>query len=160
MTRHTATQQRRRARIPLDVIAERDESSRDRHKWTTTVRLGLWSGTGANVREASQALLAQLVALANSDAAKAGFDVEAAAHADLYRAEQAQVGTEVALERARLRLAGEDPPHLWPAQICPECSKPVGGETIHRGGSFYHPACLGLEAVPNDVLTDDEDPPF
>lgn len=54
----------------------------------------------------------------------------------------------------------DDLPHLWPAQDCPKCGKPVGGEVIHRAGSFYHPECLGLARPQYEPSPDDEDCPF
>ena len=54
-----------------------------------------------------------------------------------------------------------DAPHLWPAQDCGKCGQPVGGETIHSEGRFYHPACLGIVAGATDPgADDDEECPF
>lgn len=76
MTRHTAMEKRGRAPLRLDVTTERDETSGYRHKWTTTVRLGLLSASGPNLRAALAGLEAELLALACSEAAASAVAAE------------------------------------------------------------------------------------
>lgn len=78
MTRHTAPIRRVTARITLEAEGERDESDPYRHKWSTTLRFGLLSASGPNLAAAREALEAELLALASSDAATTALSVERA----------------------------------------------------------------------------------
>lgn len=91
MTRHMPPTRRSRVRLALEVDCDRDESSRSRHEWTSTLTFGLLSARGVNQREAAANLAAQILALALSPAA------------------QATLGTAEALRRSRLRAHGIDP---------------------------------------------------
>jgi hypothetical protein len=82
MTRHTATEKRGRALLRLVVTTERDEASGYRHQWTTTVRLGLLSGSGPNLKAALAGLEADLLALASSEAATSALAAERVRPAD------------------------------------------------------------------------------
>ena len=109
MTRHMPPTRRSRVRLVLEVDCDRDESSRSRHEWTSTLTFGLLSARGVNQREAAENLAAQILALALSPAAQAGLDAEAQAVHAVYVAEQATLGTVEALRRSRLRAHGIDP---------------------------------------------------
>lgn len=76
MTRYTATEKNGRARLGLDVTTNRDETSGYRHKWTTTVRLGLLSASGPNLKTALANLEAEVLALVNSEAARSALAAE------------------------------------------------------------------------------------
>ncbi len=76
MTRYTATEKNGRARLGLDVTTDRDETSGYRHKWTTTVRLGLLLASGPNLKTALSNLEAEVLALVNSEAAKSALAAE------------------------------------------------------------------------------------
>lgn len=108
MTRHMPPTRRSRVRLVLEVDCDRDESSRSRHEWTSTLTFGLLSARGVNQREAAENLAAQILALALSPAAQAGLDAEAQVVHAVYLAEQATLGTEEALRRSRLRAHGID----------------------------------------------------
>ena len=76
MTRYTATEKNGRARLGLDVTTDRDETSGYRHKWTTTVRLGLLSASGPNLKTALANLEAEVLALVSSEAARSALAAE------------------------------------------------------------------------------------
>jgi len=73
MTRHTDTIRRGKVRLVLEARTERDESSSYRHKWRTEVTFGLLRASGPNAGAAVEALLAEITALANSEAAGNAF---------------------------------------------------------------------------------------
>lgn len=76
MTRYTATEKNGRARLALDVTTDRDETSGYRHKWTTTVRLGLLSASGPNLKTALANLETEVLALVSSEAARSALAAE------------------------------------------------------------------------------------
>jgi len=124
MTRHSPT--RRPVRIPLTLEARgaRDESDSYRHKWTTTASIGLLEATGANVAEVREALLRKLEALVYSPGAAAALAAEDAARYQIFLAEQAELGTEAALARHRIRACGRDPDATQVEPEGPEDTEP------------------------------------
>lgn len=109
MTRHTATHRRSKVRLVLEARTTRDESSGYRHKWTTTATFGLLTASGPNTREAVEKLLAQLTALAHSQAAEEALARETHGRMEIFRAEVETHGAGVAELRLRARQRGEDP---------------------------------------------------
>ena len=78
MTRTSPPRRKVSATLRIEVVGERDESDSYRHKWSTTLRLGLLSASGPNLAAAREALEAELLALASSDAATTALSVERA----------------------------------------------------------------------------------
>jgi hypothetical protein len=109
VTRHTATTRSSTAKLTLEVQVDRDETSGYRHRWTTTVRFGLLSAIGPNLRDALAKLALEIQGLAESPGAEAGAVAERMAAHAFYDADVAAFGVERAAERMRDRLRGIDP---------------------------------------------------
>jgi hypothetical protein len=109
VTRYTTTIRPTKIRLVIEVEGERDESNAFRHRWETRVTLGELQASGPNTKAVAESLTAELLALARSPGARQALALEQQAAMVVFNREQAELGTEAAMQRARTRSCGSDP---------------------------------------------------